>query len=236
GYSPALEKADLCGQLLLGRRSLDRTSGLRAWVTTQDTPSSGFAHGASGIAHALLRLYGATAAKPYRDAALEAFAFERSLRQADSGRWPGWRHQPESASRFTSWCQGAPGISLGRLTALPYLPADSESDVVNDLRHALRATAEGKSPDVDTICCGYFGRIDILLEAGERLGNVSLGRHARRLAELRLERAETEGFHKAVSPEPTPLLGGFWQGESGIGYVLLRLADPGSLPCVLALS
>ncbi|MCG8459844.1 MAG: hypothetical protein MI919_26490 [Holophagales bacterium] len=236
GSERALGQAEACGRHLLARRTLDERSGLRAWKTLRELPSTGFAHGACGIAHALLRLHLRTGDLAFRDAALEAFAFERALYREDLDHWQEWWGHTETHPRFTSWCHGAPGVGLSRLTSLECLDAEHEVAVVRDLQLALRATANARTPTVDTLCCGYFGRIDILLEAGARLENDSLTRQARRLADLRLERAGQEGFHNAMSPEPTPLLGGFWQGEAGIGYTLLRLARPRSLPCILSMA
>jgi lantibiotic modifying enzyme len=237
----ALPRARRCARHLLESRSVDPTSGFRAWRTLRSVPSSGFAHGASGFAHALLKVHERTGEEELLDAALEAFAFERTLFREDLGNWEDSRAEPEPPGMW-SWCHGAPGIALARLSALGSLEGtegreEAESEIALDLRQALRLTVAGRVPKVDTICCGTFGRIDILLEAGLRLENPSLGRQALRLAGERLRRAEAEGYLLTPVDEiADPLRPGFWQGLGGTAYTLVRLTDPERYPCVLAMA
>lgn len=241
GVPEALPRARRCVRHLLESRIADPVSGLRAWRTLRSVPSSGFAHGASGFAHAALRVHERTGEGELLDAALEAFAFERTLYREDLGNWEDSREEPDPPGMW-SWCHGAPGIALARLSALPALAAaegreEAESEIALDLRQALRFTAGARVPKVDTICCGTFGRVDILLEAGLRLQNPSLGRQALRLAGERLRRAETEGFLLTPVDEiADPLRPGFWQGLGGTAYTLLRLTDPERFPCLLAMA
>ena len=236
GAAEALPRAERYAAHLLAHRTADPTTGLRAWATLRAEPSTGFAHGASGIAHALLRLHQRTGTSAYYEAALEAFAFERALFREPLRNWDDSRVEPPGAPRMWSWCHGAPGLALGRLTALPCLREGDESDVVGDLKRALQATVLVQLPNVDPVCCGHFGRIDILLEASRRLDNPSLERQARQLAQARLRYADEHGFVPTPAPVlPPHLEPGFWQGQAGIGYTLLRLADAERFPCVLAM-
>jgi lantibiotic modifying enzyme len=83
----------------------------------------GLSHGAGGIGHALLELWGATGAVRFRDGATAAFDYERSWLQARGDTWPDLRHVDRSAARDVpapaspTWCHGAPGIALSRLRA-----------------------------------------------------------------------------------------------------------------------
>lgn len=159
-------------------------------------------------------------------AALEAFAFERTLIRPETGEWPDSRSVAPGAPVQGSWCHGAPGIALSRLCALDLVTDENGGSVVDDLDFALTSTCEQPLHVMDNLCCGNFGRADILLEASLVLENASLEAHARNLADLCLERAEASDFGiPRYSGEPH-LRPGLWQGLAGIGYSLLRLAEP----------
>jgi lantibiotic modifying enzyme len=237
GSAGALHRAERCAEHLLTRRAVDPESGLRAWNTLRGVPSSGFAHGASGIAHALLQVYRRTEAAPFYEAALEAFAFERTLYREEILNWMDSRGEPEDQPVMWSWCHGAPGIGLARLGVLGRLRGDDEAGIAEDLHRAITATLAARVPGVDTICCGFFGRIDFLLEAGHKLGNPALERHARRIAGERLGRAGEQGYLLTPDDEiEEHLRAGFWQDLGGTAYTLLRLTDPARYPCVLAMA
>ncbi|HEX2254055.1 MAG TPA: lanthionine synthetase LanC family protein [Thermoanaerobaculia bacterium] len=240
GDEEAVAGAELCGRHLLAHRKPDPVSGLRAWPTLRAVPSSGFAHGASGIAHALLALHRRTADDAFYDAALEAFAFERTLLHEDPPRrWEDSRVEPAGVPRMWSWCHGAPGIALARLGSVDLLREGDEGPVVADLREALQQSIHARVPGVDTICCGYFGRIEVLIEAGRVLGNESLALNARQLARQRLGRAAAKDGFLLNDIEPTVeahLWPGLWQGLGGSAYSLLRLTDPERFPCILTMA
>ncbi|MCG8459842.1 MAG: hypothetical protein MI919_26480 [Holophagales bacterium] len=231
----AMARAELCARHLLARRTADAETGHEAWVTLSSLPSTGFAHGAAGIAHALLRYFLRTGDDACYRAGLDAFAFERQLYRESQDNWLASRQESDREPKFCSWCHGAPGIALSRLKSLECVHAADREPIVQDLLRALRATARGRLPSLDTLCCGYFGRIDILLEAGRRLGNDSLVRQAERLSRIRLGRADQHGLELDHSGSRDPIFDGFWQGTPGVAYTLLRLQAPESFPCVLAL-
>lgn len=225
-----------CVEHLLASRVSDPETGLLAWPSSSMRPATGFAHGSSGIAHAVLEVYRRTREQRYYDAAMEVFAFERALFREHIMNWPDDREQPDEGI-MTSWCHGATGVGFSRLAAVGELHAADEEDVVADLFLALTKTGQNLRRAPDNLCCGSFGRIDFLLEAGRRLENLSLVRQARAAADQRLAAAERHGFS-------TPDHGGsgdhfktgLWQGISGIGYQLVRLSDPARFPSVLLLA
>ena len=232
----AMTRAEGCVQHLLTHRSTDPETGLLVWATLQGERWTGFSHGAAGIAHALLRYCDRTGDQTCYQAGLDAFAFERSLFSKSLGNWLQTRRACDREPRFWSWCHGAPGIALSRLKSLEGLKAEDLGLVVQDLLEALHATAHIQKANIDTLCCGYFGRIDILLEAGCCLKNPSLIRQAERLTSLCLERAESRSFKLGrVFTRPGQTDRGLWQGLSGIAYSMLRLRAPESFPCVLSL-
>jgi lantibiotic modifying enzyme len=72
-----------------------------------------------------------------------------------------------------------------------------------------------------------------LVQAGELLGDPQWRPQADRLAAMVLEGIDREGWHCGVPLRvESP---GLMTGLAGIGYGLLRLAAPASVPCVLVL-
>lgn len=211
-----LEIAASCVRHLLARRLPDSV----AWAAPGRPPEAGFAHGAAGIAYALLRFAARTGDAEARAAARAAIAFERSL-------------LPAGKSIQTTWCRGAPGIALARLGALD---VHADAEVRDEIRAALAATLDSSLTPMDHLCCGNLGRADILLEAGKILAEAELAEAARELAGQVLDRAAARG---GLSWLPSGQVSGFdpsfFRGAAGAGYSLLRLAAPEHLPCVLRL-
>jgi len=236
GFKQALHLAGVCGDHLLENRVLDSLTGLNAWAVQRDTPVSGFAHGSSGIAHSILKLYKRTGELRFYEAAIQAFSFERSIFSNDEMNWPDSREQKRI--NMCSWCWGATGIGFSRIEALEVIKKPDEADIAMDLMIALKKTNSLSLHKTDNLCCGNFGRIDFLHEAGERLGNMTLKQAALKKIRTCLDNT-TNDVHQFKLPPVNPLkphlAPGFWKGVAGCGYTLLRLADTKSFPCVLML-
>jgi type 2 lantibiotic biosynthesis protein LanM len=210
-----LQNAVHCGARLLKCR-LPGILGHRAWPTLRGELHTGFAHGSAGIAYALARLFSLTADRAYLDAALEACQFADHLSEDSS---------PKLQMR---WCDGAPGIGLGRLG----MRAGNASFIQEGMLHALRTTASAPIDDLDHLCCGNFGRVDLLLTAAQNLGEPAWRDRAVELASSVIQRARTSGRY-AMGTGPWGYSASFHQGMAGIGYQLLRLARPTQFPSVL---
>jgi type 2 lantibiotic biosynthesis protein LanM len=209
-----LETAAICARHLLARR----LPGSPAWAAPGRPPEAGFAHGAAGIAHALLRFAARTGDGEARAAALAAIVFERSLLAAET-------------AVQTTWCRGLPGIALARLGALD---VHADTEVRHEIRSALAATRASALTPIDHLCCGNLGRAEILLEAGRILDDAELVEAARELAGQVLARAAARGgLSWLPSGEISSFDPSFFKGAAGVGYTLLRLAAPERLPCVL---
>jgi lantibiotic modifying enzyme len=103
-----------------------------------------------------------------------------------------------------------------------------------DIEHALKAISAAPIADADHVCCGNFGRIDFLLEAGKRLGRRELIAEAQHRASEIIRIEAKHGAYQVRAHVPgLPANPSFFQGTSGIGYLQLRLAFPDWLPCVL---
>jgi lantibiotic modifying enzyme len=225
---PALDLALAGGQRLLDQRVSFRSLP-RAWATEANPPLSGFAYGAAGIGYALVRLFEWTKQEKFLDAAIEGFAFERSLYLPEFGAWLDLRSDRPGSGN--SWYEGAPGIALSRLGSISVVDLAS---LRHDLEEALRITRVLPLLSQDHLNWGNFGLIDIMHTAGEKLGRMQLTAHAHHLANEVLRQRKNSGFIFADEPTPAPNQSLFL-GLSGVGYVLLRILYPGELPSILLL-
>jgi lantibiotic modifying enzyme len=232
---PALELALLCGRHLLDKR-VSYKSGPRAWPAIDSPPLSGFAYGAAGISYALVRLFRFTGLEEFREAAIEGFAFERTLYIPQLQTWFDSRCNLPLAK--ASWCEGAPGVALGILGSRSAI--DSHA-LRHDLEQALNITRNLLEGPVDNLCCGNFGRVEIMNIAGSVLGRLQLTEYARQLAAEILERAEKSGFRFQMPHDPADSQENsgdnlsLFLGLAGVGYTLLRLNYPDLFPSVLLL-
>jgi type 2 lantibiotic biosynthesis protein LanM len=234
GGDELLEQALLCGHHLLEQR-VETASSARSWPAFQKQSLTGFSHGAAGIAYALLLLSQATGQHAFKDAAQEAIHFEQHLFSPEAGNWPDLREvsrSPDGSPVFvTSWCHGATGIGLARLGGLPILDTPQ---VRNDLRVALQTTQAYGLEALDNLCCGNFGRLELLVAASQRLGQPQLLEMARQWASVLVHRASQRGGFRLLAQLPRQAYNpGLFQGIAGIGYELLRVAFPERVPSIL---
>lgn len=192
--------------------------GHRAWPDPEGRVLGGFAHGASGNAFALLRLFGRTGDPALRDAALEGISSERALFDARADSW--WDPRTDRPLQDVAWCHGAPGIALARLGALD---VQDDPEVREELGMLVRKTRGVADRDSDDLCCGNSGRAEILLRAGRSLHDGFLLDDARALA-MRVIGRGIRGSGPTL-----------FHGLAGIGYMLLTVSSPDRLPCILSL-
>ncbi len=233
GAIRVLDKAIACGQHLLSHR-IGEALQPRAWKTIAQKPLAGFSHGAAGIAYSLLRLYAVTENRAYLQAALEGISYERSIFSAAAANWPDLRdvHDGLHQSKFmVTWCHGASGIAFARLGGLSIYQTD---EIWQDVEVALQTTQNYGLQTVDHLCCGNFGRIEVLLVASQKLSRPQLLETSQKQAACLITQAEQRGAYQLFSNLPNSLFNpGFFQGMAGIGYELLRLAYPDVLPALL---
>jgi type 2 lantibiotic biosynthesis protein LanM len=201
-------------------------------------PLTGLAHGASGIAWALLELTELSGERRFSKVALEAFKYEESLFSPKMTNWPDLREmndrrQLDSGERMfmTGWCHGAPGIALTRLRALKYV--DTEK-IRAEIQAGLQTTLSQGFCGNHSLCHGDLGNLEPLLQASKLLGRTPWTGHVSRLSGAILQSINEDGWCCGVplgveSP-------GLMTGLAGIGYGLLRLAEPSRTPAVLVLA
>lgn len=191
----------------------------------------GFAHGAIGIAHALVRATQATGDARFVEAAARAVEYQRSLFAPDVGHWHDLRPpEARAAGSEVSWCHGTVGIGLARVAMAQQFGDDSWRA---DVRAAAGATLAHGFGRNHSLCHGDFGSIELLLVSGTALSDPTLTAAAHRQA-VALHAAIESGALLAGTPWglETPSL---FTGLAGTGYGLLRIVEPHLVPSVLSL-
>jgi len=206
-----------------------------SWTTMEKCYGdlTGFAHGTAGIAFALLELFHVTGDATCRDAAWEAWRYERAWFSPAAGNWADFRSPPRDGVPRCSvmWCAGAPGIGLARLRAWEVLRDPACRD---ESQAAIRATLEwlaGAEDSNYSLCHGLAGNAELLLDSGEP----EYVRIARGVGETGIQRYEEQGI-----PWPSDELSesehpGLMIGLAGIAHFYLRLHDA-NVPSVLLLT
>ncbi|WP_375512897.1 type 2 lanthipeptide synthetase LanM family protein [uncultured Nostoc sp.] len=227
--STVLEQAIICGHHLLNNRT-PSDAGLRTWATLNGKLLTGFSHGAAGIVYALLQLYETTSDVAFLEAAQEAITYERSVFSSEAINWPDLRWEKTS---FTarSWCHGAPGIGLARLGSLKILDTP---EIRQEIEVALKKTQQSGLQGVDNICCGNFGRTEVLLVAAQQLSRPDLLQTVKKQASSLIARTQqTSYFYLSHHFPKDAYIPSLFMGTAGIGYQLLRIAYPNRLSSVL---
>jgi type 2 lantibiotic biosynthesis protein LanM len=224
-----------CGERLL-LRCVKQHQGI-GWPTPAPphAPLTGLAHGVAGIAWALSELATATGDERFRTAAMDGLAYERGLFDSGEGNWPDLRrqaHSGEATPAFgVAWCHGAPGIGLARLRTLAHV---DDPAIRAEIDAALTTTRSRGFGFNHTLCHGDLGNLELLLEAATTLDHPAALAEARRQAGRILDSIRNDGW-LCATPRATQSPG-LMTGLAGIGYALLRLAEPERVPSVLTLS
>jgi lantibiotic modifying enzyme len=228
GEPAILDRAITCGTHLLQRMAdSGEPDGSQALPASQ--PRVGFAHGGEGIAYGLIRLYAITGNRTYLEGARRHLKPERP----DPGPTdrPGLLLGEQGA---IGWCGGAAGVVLAHLGGLPFVADTTGGKLTVDAETALQSAQAALPLELDHLCCGAMGLIDALLVAARLLSRSSLRTKAHELAAYTVMRARQEqGYRLPAGLSQKVHSPGFFQGLAGIGYTLLRLAEPDRLPSAL---
>ena len=229
-----LAAAKACGEhLIANAKSMPNGVG---WIIPKQTvPLAGFAHGAAGVAWALHQLYDLTGEEIFRKAAAEAIAYESTLFDPEEGNWRDLRTSNASSvqgnhSSMSAWCHGATGIGLSRLATLEKHPDDQ---VAQEVDTSLKTTIWAGLGHNHSLCHGDLGNIDLLLQTSRVLKSERWNREAQRVASS-VAQSIFQNEYRCGTPlnVDSP---GLMTGLAGIGYGLLRVAEPERVPSVLTL-
>jgi type 2 lantibiotic biosynthesis protein LanM len=231
-----LSAAVQCGDHLLAHSQL--VHSVPTWLNPAlgPQPLTGFSHGTAGIAWALAELAQLSGLERFHTAAYQALSYERQHFNAELANWPDlrtWGHPGDTRRPMVAWCHGAVGIGLGRLAMLshcrePYEAAKLRSEA---LTAVFTATAHGFGQN-HSLCHGDLGNLELLCRAADTLGEPGLLARVISAAARVLDATERDRWQCGLplgveSP-------GLMTGLAGIGYGLLRLAEP-TIPSILLL-
>jgi lantibiotic modifying enzyme len=207
------------------------------------TPLCGLAHGAAGMGLALIEVGVACGRDDWVEGGLAAFLYEDQLYDARHENWPDLRERnnrydgtnaPDRPTFMVAWCHGAAGIGLTRLRAVQLLP-ERRAELLAGAKRALHTimqhlrtlpTYSDASP-----CHGRAGLAETLLFGTQILDDSQYANHARRMwRQLIRTNGEVPWRCGVPSGRYNP---SFMLGHAGIGYALLRAADPRSTPSLL---
>jgi type 2 lantibiotic biosynthesis protein LanM len=224
-----LRAVRLCAERL-ARGAVPASPG-SGWKTTgeAEVPMPGYSHGTSGIAAALFEAAALSGELRFREPALEALRYERSLFSAEHGNWADVRRGSERFNQV-NWCHGAPGIGMARLLVARH---EDTPEIQTEIETAVRTTLAGGFGRNHSLCHGDLGNLDLLLLANTARPDLRLQPEIDRLTAEIVEDIETSGWRCGLPMDvETP---GLMVGLAGIGYGLLRLAAPERVPSVLTL-
>ncbi|MFT7413247.1 MAG: type 2 lantibiotic biosynthesis protein LanM [Paraglaciecola sp.] len=219
-----LMQLEQIGDHLLDASTQDQ--GRRYWTTnaTTDGASTGFAHGCSGIAYALLKLYQLTSKTKYLDAVVQSKAFIDSCFKENQ-----WLETPSADVPFNAWCHGSVGITL---FLLEYGNVMGRESISNDMTNSIELTLRHISASGDCLCHGTYGNLELLLSLHNQYQFFQSD-----------DDLNTQIQSILASRAAKPINGGsrgtdysLFNGISGIGYQLLRCEWPNKIPSILTFS
>jgi type 2 lantibiotic biosynthesis protein LanM len=194
----------------------------------------GMAHGAAGIAWALLTLWTITGASGLKETAMQALEYERSLFSEENGNWHDLREDRLDLTHghhnkfMASWCHGAPGIGIARIGAYNQLPSNY---ILDEINVAVATTIRHGFGGNHSVCHGDLGNMEFLILLRDKLPQHDIWQ--RELIQL------TQPVLKSLSQNwvcgiPVPIkIPGLMLGLAGMGFELLRLADSTLVPSIL---
>jgi lantibiotic modifying enzyme len=229
--------------LATARKNDEGWSWSNPGITARDH-LTGYSHGASGMASALLEINRIVPDRRFVTGAENAFRYERKWFDPIQRNWADLRalgpapirsDLPPSCS--IAWCHGAPGIALSRLRAYELL---GEASWRSEAETAVETTALSLEQMLASehgnfsLCHGHSGNAEALLYAAQILdaSKLSLAQAVGRAGIARFEQADRPWPCGVPNAGETP---GLMLGWAGIGYFCLRLDDPINTPSILIL-
>jgi lantibiotic modifying enzyme len=190
----------------------------------------GYAHGAAGIADALLDLFEVTGDESILSAVRRAgtwiarHAFE-TLEDSSGLDWP---DVPGGTSIGPFWCHGAAGVGQFFLHAARLGVIEAGHELAVRAARSVATAARWSSP---TQCHGLAGNIEFLLDMFQSTSDACHLHDARLLGQvLQCFALESDGCLAWPSESPAIVTPDYTVGYAGVAVCLLRLAFPDRLP------
>ncbi|WGS49940.1 type 2 lanthipeptide synthetase LanM family protein [Paraburkholderia sp. D15] len=222
----ALDLATQCGSEIV--RILNK--GAAHEVSRLKLPNyRGISHGLSGVAMAMVALGNATHESIFVTTALAFFSLEGNM--TEGGVWTD-PHDLHHVGQAT-WCHGAPGIALARLTA--YSQLLGEPLIEREARRVLGECLKLPLIDNESLCHGNLGNLDVLALAVDVFPCEQLWGDEIEEKRTNVQALITREGLRCARPGyiPVPSL---MTGVAGIGYGALRMSFLSGIPCVLTLA
>lgn len=185
---------------------------------------NGMAHGYSGFATALFKIYGHCKDKYFYDKAVEFVLREDASYSEKEGNWKDTR---SGKYDMVFWCHGAAGIGLSRISTIKYIEHDKKLLAMwkRDIRSAIDAVKRygTRFEQKHGLCHGLMGNLLILDHMAEKTNDSDLKAFVREKLCMFLSRLKTDAinYENALNAEDV----GFMLGLSGIGYSIMKLTD-----------
>ena len=205
---------ELCLHLI--KHAKPQNQGI-SWIphSLNKEPYIGFSHGNAGIASALARFSIYKNSSKLEEVIQQAIEYENTFFNEEKGNW----FSSHLQSFVIAWCHGAHGILLSRCLLkennikYKYL----EIDVI----YAFNTTVESQTRKSYSFCYGDLGLVDALMVTNEKLyGN----RETTTVENFREKVISAMFSGKHIQADINSV--GLLNGIAGIGYSLLRLANP----------
>jgi len=225
----ALSIARLCGEHLVHNKIvLPEGTG---WPSITDPkPLGGFSHGTSGIAWSLLRLHNLTKDQKFYDVAIDAIRYDQSLFDKDADNWKDIRCSDYNSNQHSAaWCHGSAGIGLSRIMYMPFL---NNYNIIPEIETAINTTLKMGMGKTHCLCHGDLGNTELFLKAGKALNKKKFYEMAQSIGASVIAYYKEHNYYK-TGVNGHIELPGLMLGVSGIGYQLLRLANPEIIPSIL---
>lgn len=209
------------------------------WPIGSDTAlrMPNFGHGTAGIGYVLATLFRHTREPAFRDAAVRAGTYLRSVAHTDGNVFLVFHADPGGLDRYyLSWCHGPPGTGrflyrLAQVTADPVWMRLLEASARGAMTSGIPArTTSGFWNNVGQ-CCGSAGVADFMLGLHRITGRAEYLAFARTMMDDVLRRAThhadgglswTHAEHR-VRPAELSTQTGYMQGAAGVGAAFARL-------------
>jgi type 2 lantibiotic biosynthesis protein LanM len=221
-----------CGDHL--RAQAKEVNGGLGWLMAPEYPAlAGFSHGVAGVVYSLARLAAASGERRFLATIQGGLSYERFLYSKEEKNWPYLAKDAEGkiiGRMQTTWCHGAPGIGLGRLGMMGLI---EDTEMYQEIDAALETTVRQGFGHNQCLCHGDLGNLESLLVASQKLKRADYQSIYKRVSGSVFDGIQRCGWVTGVPQGvETP---GLMVGLAGIGYQLLRLAEPERVPSVLLL-